>query len=260
MLKHINVLDKLWDKISSIDGGLYPKLKEWQINYFIEHKNRYLKDLALIEKIYKNGTIAEIGSLPCQLTFCLKELGYPIVGIDISPERAKSFIEDSKLETKKCDIEKEPLPFKNDTINLIIFNETFEHLRINPMYTLKELQRILSPQGRMILTTPNLYSLKNIIYFNLGKSFNDAYEEFNKLDSVGHMGHIREYTFHEMKKFLESAGFKIESHSYEIYQPSRKMIVGKMIDFMHKLMRKKRPFHVFVVKKVLKIKSEIEVE
>ena len=60
----------------------------------------------------------------------------------------------------------------------------------------------------MMLTTPNLYSLINIVSFFLGKNINDAYEEFEKIHSLGHAGHIREYSSKEVKRFLIDTGLK----------------------------------------------------
>ena len=128
--------------------------------------------------------------------------------MDINPDRSKHFIEKHNLDVKKCDIENERIPFENDWFDFIIFNEIFEHLRINPIYTLKEVNRVLKPSKIMMLTTPNLYSLINIVSFFLGKNINDAYEEFEKIHSLGHAGHIREYSSKEVKRFLIDTGLK----------------------------------------------------
>ena len=65
--------------------------------------------------------------------------------MDINPDRSKHFIEKYNLDVKKCDIENEKIPFENDWFDFILFNEIFEHLRIDPIYTLREVNRVLKP-------------------------------------------------------------------------------------------------------------------
>lgn len=199
-----------------------PKFKHLLWDSFNDHKDRYKKDLELINRYFKGGKILDIGANPFHLTFCLRQLGYEITGVDINPDPFKSFINKYNLVIKKANIETEELPFKTSTFDFIIFNEVFEHLRINPIFTLREINRVLKPGGILLLTTPNLYAIHKIFMFNLGKSFNDAYDEFNKLNVYGYMGHIREYSTKEIRKFLQNTNFKIENvvyrHDYSFFK------------------------------------------
>jgi len=200
------------------------KLKNWNLNYYLIQKNRYISDLQFFKFYYKSGEILEVGSLPCHFTALLKLLGYSVTGLDLNPNRAKEFIEKYNLTVIKCDIENEKIPFEDNKFDFIIFNEIFEHLRINPIFALKELNRVLKSNGIMMLTTPNLYSIIKIIAYLSGRGFNDPYTEFEKLYTLGHIGHIREYSTKEVKKFLENTGFKIIEIKYRKYEMNRKYI------------------------------------
>lgn len=214
-----------------------PSLKHLLWDSFNDHKNRYRKDLDIINKYFKGGKILDVGANPFHITFCLKQLGYEITGVDINPDPFKSFLNKHNLVIKKANIETEELPFKTNTFDFSIFNEVFEHLRINPILTLKEINRVLKPGGILLLTTPNLYAIHKIFMFNLGKSFNDAYNEFNKLNVYGYMGHIREYSTSEIRKFLQNTNFKIENvvyrHDYSFFNyPGFKNIFIKLIGLL----------------------------
>lgn len=224
-----------------------PSFKHLLLDSFTDHKNRYKKDLELISKYFKGGKILDIGANPFHITFCLKQLGYEVVGVDIDPDRFKKFINQYDLTIKKANIEIEKLPFRNNTFDFVIFNEVFEHLRINPIFTLKEINRVLKPSGTLILTTPNLYAIHKILMFNLGRSFNDAYDEFNKLNIYGYMGHIREYSTKEIKKFLKNTNFKIEKviyrNDYSFFKyPGFKNIFIKLIGLMINLLMIINPY------------------
>jgi ubiquinone/menaquinone biosynthesis C-methylase UbiE len=49
------------------------------------------------------------------------------------------------------------LPFATESFDLVFITEVIEHLK-NPNHLLNEAYRILAPQGRLILTTPNSYA------------------------------------------------------------------------------------------------------
>ncbi len=221
---------------------------EWNKRYFYEHKSRYISDLGIIERFYKEGQIVEIGALPCHMTYCLQKAKLPYTSIDIDPSRASIIIERNHLNVIPSDIEKEPLPFADDHCSFVIFNEVFEHLRINPIQTLKEIHRIVQPEGILLLTTPNLYSLGNIVRFILGKGFGEPYAEFEKLEKFGHMGHVREYSKRDMKEFLEKAGFHIQEHHFTYYSafPSLKERIKQCI---YRLAYPFRPYMIFIAQK-----------
>ena len=42
-------------------------------------------------------------------------------------------------------------------------------------------------------------------------SSRDLHEEWAKIETIGHMGHVREYTISELKHFMTKIGFEIES-------------------------------------------------
>lgn len=178
---------------------------------FFDYRKRYKSDLQIISQVFKKGKILEIGSSPYHLTYSLKKLGFEVVGVDINPNILKQFQRKHKLTVIKLDIEKDKLPFKDNQFDLIVFSEVFEHLRINPLGALNELYRVLKPNGVLMLTTPNLYALHKIIRFNLGRSFNNPYDEFKKVEIFGYMGHIREYSNREIRDILTRCGFTVHS-------------------------------------------------
>lgn len=236
-----------------------PSLKHFLWDSFNDHKIRYKQDLELINRYFKEGKILDVGASPFHITFCLKQLGFEVTGVDINPDPFKSFINKYNLVIKKTNIETEELPFKTNAFDFIIFNEVFEHLRINPIFTLKEINRVLKPGGVLLLTTPNLYAIHKIFMFNLGKSFNDAYDEFNKLNIYGYIGHIREYSTSEIRKFLQNTNFKIENivyrHDYSFFQyPGFSNIfiklMGLVVDLLMMIIPFWRRHQAFIAKKI----------
>jgi SAM-dependent methyltransferase len=213
--------------------------------YLVNHKQRYISDIGFIAKHYRSGRILEIGSHPYHLTYAMKRLGYDVIGLDIDPSRYGHFIKKHDLSIITCDIETEPIPFGDDAFQLILFNEVFEHLRMDPIKTLIEINRVLQPGGIMILTTPNLYAVHRILLFLLGRGIKDPYGAFKQMHDIGHMGHVREYSAREVSRFLINTNYQIVDIHYRTYKYFIKGIWGKLANLVYLVTP--RPFSPYLV-------------
>ena len=185
--------------------------------YFLTHRNRYKSYVKTVAASYDRGDILEIGCSPCQLTAVLKLLGYPVTGLDLAPERDRIVIEQFGLSIKRCDIERERWPFPDDAFRYVVFADVFEHLRVDPLFALSEANRVSAHRGLMFLATPNLYAIQQIARFVTGRGLGDPVVEFMKLRARGHMGHIREYSHAEIRRFLTANHYRVERVAYEHY-------------------------------------------
>ncbi len=185
------------------------------------HRERYRSDVQMVASLATDGRLLEIGSAPCHTTALLKLMGIDVHGVDLRPERCQAIIKHFELNVTQCDIEQQSLPFPDHNFPFVLFAETLEHLRIDPLFVLSEINRILPIGGILLLTTPNFYSAQNIARFLLGRGITDAYSEFSKLRMLGHMGHVREYTPREVCRFLQVSGFDIESTDFKHYHYPR---------------------------------------
>lgn len=74
-------------------------------------------------------------------------------------------LEPSRYRFTRADFN-EPLPFADSAFDLVITSETIEHVE-NPRAFLRELRRVLRPNGRLVLTTPNVVNLSSRLRFLL---------------------------------------------------------------------------------------------
>lgn len=202
--------ERLWRAVHGQQGDA----AGWHLDNLSAHERRYRMDLAIVQRLAPRGTVLEVGAAPCQMTALLRLHGHRVAGVDVDPARVADFIAEFGLDVRRCDFERQPLPFADASVACALLCETFEHLRIDPAFVLSEINRVLELGAPLLLTTPNVYSLPSLGRFLLGRSVADPATEFGKLRTLGHMGHVREYSAREVARFLGASGFAVQSLTY----------------------------------------------
>ena len=120
-------------------------------------------------------------------------------------------------ETFECDVdlfdaEKDPFPYPDGHFSTVLCCELLEHLPSDPMHMMSEINRILEDGGRLVLTTPNIGSLRAISAILQGyhPGFFPAYIRPRKDGEEAEARHNREYTPKEIQMLLHEAGFALE--------------------------------------------------
>jgi ubiquinone/menaquinone biosynthesis C-methylase UbiE len=88
-----------------------------------------------------------------------------IIGVDYN-ERMLAGVRARGLVGVRCDLNK-PLPFDDNSVNVITALDVIEHL-VETRVFVRELYRVLSPGGYLVLDTPNLASWHNVFALVLG--------------------------------------------------------------------------------------------
>jgi SAM-dependent methyltransferase len=74
----------------------------------------------------------------------LKARGYEVVSVDLEPQNPSVLRVDAN----------DPLPFADESFDLVWCTEVIEHV-VKPEFTLAEINRVLKPGGKLLLSTPN---------------------------------------------------------------------------------------------------------
>jgi len=139
--------------------------------------------------IYKNNSlILDLGSGTGNLSYILKKIGKRVICIDIEKE-CLMICKEKGLEIMERNLEKN-LPFKNNSVDGILFSDVIEHLN-NPKKIISEIKRCLKNKGKLILFTPAYDSINWIIA-----------EKIHNYLTKRKSGHISPFTYESLDYLL----------------------------------------------------------
>jgi len=171
-------------------------------------RNYLLESVTDIFRNEKRGSVLDLGCGDGDYSVRLNELGFKVTAADLDDER---FRYKGRIDFKNCDVTQR-LPFPDASFDYLVFLEIIEHLR-NPHFVVGELSRILKPEGKLVLSTPNILNLKSRVrYLTEGN-----YEFFREppLDQMKNPKekifnlHIVPYRLHELEYLLDAGGFSV---------------------------------------------------
>jgi glycosyltransferase involved in cell wall biosynthesis/SAM-dependent methyltransferase len=108
------------------------------------------------------------------------------------------------------DAEKDRFPYPDGHFSTVLCCELLEHLANDPMHMMAEINRILQPGGHLVLTTPNICSLRSVSAVLLGYH-PGFFHQYILPDAAGDVAprHHREYAPRDVLLLFEQAGFEM---------------------------------------------------
>lgn len=190
---------------------LYDYYKDQQEDFSRMYKDKYRKNkqrrrLDIIKELlsgYNNmdNFILDIG---CGDGYASSYLlnGYLLktyFGLDLSAQKLKIVLNRIKCSSAIIG-DAENLPVSDASVHTVLCLETLEHL-LNPIATLKEIERILKPGGISLISIPIDSALQKILVKGMRKLSKKRNSHFNE--------HIHLFTMRSINPFLDGTSFKV---------------------------------------------------
>lgn len=164
--------------------------------------NAHAKVYALLGEHVASGTVLDV---PCGSGAFLRRLldgGYTTCGADIAPHEAIP----PDVQFLAADMN-ERLPYEDATFDAVVSIEGIEHIR-RPFDFVGECARILKPGGVLILTTPNISSLRSRWRWFLTGFHNKGKYPLDETNPLPRH-HINLLSYPQLRYIFHTAGLRI---------------------------------------------------
>ena len=177
--------------------------------YYSSEYERYrcARVKAVIEKQFQsNTTVLEIGPGPGIFTEDLLKMGCRVIAAEPASDRARALAERCGKNTA-LEIIEEYFPIssnkkpKDRSVQGVIALEVIEHVA-HPDKFLEECARVITPGGKLLLSTPNRFSLEAIVHLL-------KYVLLGQVYYAGDPTHIWLFRPGKISSLIRQAGFKI---------------------------------------------------
>lgn len=113
---------------------------------------------------------------------------------------------------EKCNLMEDDPPQFAGRFDVVVLAEVVEHLPIPPYVILSKVRKWLTPDGIVLITTPNLFRLRNLARMVLGR---DLFDQFILPRPDVGLGHQTEYSAVHLDWQLREAGFAVECMEHD---------------------------------------------
>ncbi|MDB4286000.1 class I SAM-dependent methyltransferase [bacterium] len=172
----------------------------------------------------KKIKVLDVGAGHGAFTKKLFEEGYEMAACDMYPD----YYHYSKVPCKQADLTK-GLPYDDNSMDAIIAIEVMEHIQDHSIF-FSECQRILRPGGKVLVSTPNILSLKSRVRF----LFSGFFYSFKPLELENYDGlqHVAGLTLDQYNYVAIRHGFQPAEVGFDKKQNTSRWLMF-LYPFLH---------------------------
>lgn len=122
-----------------------------------------------------------------------------VTGVDVDRNALQLFAQRLNAPAHWVDVDSEPLPFPDNSFDVVVFSEVMEHVRF-PQKALREIARVLRSDSKLVGSVPNAFRLRNRLRFLAGRPFEPD------------PSHLRSYSHELLRRELSTCFRDVEIH------------------------------------------------
>ena len=202
-------------------------------DYHRGHEARLARTVELIVKMNPTGRMLELGTsgfIPLALKELLPDLEVVVTHFGVSRSvdgKMMHGLGDNKLKLRTLcvDLESTELPVEDGYFDFVLCGEVIEHMEVDPMFMLSEVNRVLNSNGKLLVTTPNVLSSRGLHKIIHGV---EPYFYMHYHRSREYYRHNYEYTAKSLAGILKCAGFEPRVWTEDLFEDGLAGAVNQM--------------------------------
>ena len=209
--------------ISADVAGVLQELISPEDEYHTVHTRRMARTLEVFKDQNPKGKVLELGGsgvFTVAMQRLMPHLEIEVTNFDRSQPVVHEFVprltpENFTFTAYNINLEEEQIPVERETYDWVICCEVVEHMDVDPMFMLSEVNRVTKRRGHLLLTTPNITSSRSIdkILHGVEPYF---FMQYHRDRSP--YRHNYEYSVISISKVLTAAGYVSEIWTEDTFE------------------------------------------
>jgi len=219
----LELFDRYVEEVRLLAGN-----KDFDVGYYTKHRSRFEETLAILPPAaLDQGRAIELGATDFLQVALEHVFGYTeIHGTVFSPHIADKIgrrhlrvgTRETTSQTYSINLESELVPVPEGYFDLALCCEVLEHMDIDPMFMLGELNRVCRNGAWLVLTTPNCCSARN--FWKIAQGYRPHF--FMQYEvSRSPYRHNVEWDVHAVAQLSRAAGFEpVSLRTLDVFEPT----------------------------------------
>jgi len=149
------------------------------------------------------NSLLDIGCGDGVISYFIKNKVKIIYGIDNDATTLKK-AEKRGISVKKANLDTDKIPYQKNFFNVVTCLDVIEHVK-NPEALISNIYEILSSNGMLIISTPNIRFIDHLKRLLVFGTFPKTSYDINLYDG----GHIHFFTYKDLENILTEQGFEV---------------------------------------------------
>lgn len=164
-------------------------------------------------------SVLDLGAGEGAFSRVLQELGFQVEAADLFPDKFKV----AGIPCHRVHLDR-PFPLQDERYDRVVSIEVIEHLQDQFNYA-REVNRILKPGGRFILTTPNILNFASRLKYLLTGFYSLVVRPVNEFAGSKLFDHIAPATYYQVRYVLHTSGFRLRRVTTDRFRRSSLLLL-----------------------------------